>query len=80
LALEDAELVTEGEDLSAESGVGVSAEDQDLEQEADEGTGEGAQHDPRTSQQVLSRGKGEVGREVTGCGQRHRWLSGRILL
>jgi hypothetical protein len=39
LAFEDAELVAEGEDLSAESGVGVTADDQDLEQEADDGLG-----------------------------------------
>jgi len=37
LAFEDAELVAEGEDLSAESGVGVTSDDQDLDQEADDG-------------------------------------------
>jgi hypothetical protein len=50
LALEHAELVTEGEDLGAESGVGAAADDQDLEQETDGGVGAGAEHDPGASQ------------------------------
>jgi hypothetical protein len=50
LAFEDAELVAEGEDLGAEPGIGMVADDQDLEEEADDGVGEGAEHDPRASQ------------------------------
>ncbi len=57
LAFEDAKLIAEGEDLSAESGVGVAADDQDLEQEADDGVGEGAEHDPRASQRRRTRGQ-----------------------
>lgn len=60
LALEDAELVTKGEDLGAELGVGVAADDQDLEEEADDGVGEGPEHDPRASQRHQARGMAEV--------------------
>lgn len=49
--------MAEGEDLSAEPGVGVAANDQDLEQEADDGVGEGAEHDPRASQRRRTRGR-----------------------
>jgi len=56
LALEDAELMTEREDLDAESGFGVDTNDQDDEEEADDGVGEGAQHDPRASQRRQARG------------------------
>jgi hypothetical protein len=35
--LEDAELVTEGENLGAEMGVGVTADDQHLEEKTDDG-------------------------------------------
>jgi hypothetical protein len=35
LAFEDAELITGSEDLGAELGLGVAADDQDVEHEAD---------------------------------------------
>jgi hypothetical protein len=49
LAFDDAELMAEGEDLSAELGVRVTADDQDLEQKADDSVGDEAEHDPRAS-------------------------------
>jgi hypothetical protein len=45
LAFEDAELMMKNEDLGAELGLGVAADDQDVEHEADEGIDEGAGHD-----------------------------------
>ena len=68
LALEDTELVTESKDLGAEPCVGVAADDQDLEEEADGGVGEGAEHDPRASHRRRARGAWPARREVTGCG------------
>ena len=62
--MEDAELVTEGENLGAEMGVGVTADDQDLEEKTDDGAGEGAEHDKPTSRRCPSRG-GAGRREVT---------------
>jgi len=55
LAFEDAELVAKGEDLGAESGVRVAADDQDVEEDTDDGVGEGAEHDPRASQRYRGR-------------------------
>ena len=60
LALEDAELVTKGENLDTELGIGVTAEDPDLEEDADDEVGEGAEHDRPTWQEALNSGKGQV--------------------
>ena len=40
----------------AEPGLGVAADDQDPEEEADDGVGEGAQHDRRASQRRQAQG------------------------
>ena len=40
LAFENAELMAEGEDLGTEPGVGMAADDQNLEEEADDRVGE----------------------------------------
>jgi hypothetical protein len=42
-------LVTGGEDLGVEAGVRADADDEDLEQEADESVGEGARHEEEAS-------------------------------
>jgi hypothetical protein len=57
LAFEHAELVTKGEDLGAEPGVRVAADDEDLEQKTDDGVGEGAEHDPGASQSPAGPGR-----------------------
>jgi hypothetical protein len=56
LALEDATLVTEGEDFSAEARVGVASSDHEFEDEADDGAGQGAEHDLRAWQKRRARG------------------------
>lgn len=65
LAFEHAELVTESENLGAEPGVRVVADDEDLEQETDDGVGEGARHEPGASQ---DRARGRA--VASGCGPR----------
>ena len=50
MSLQHAKLVTECEDLGPEPGVRLAADDQDLEQEADDGVEERVEHDRGTSQ------------------------------
>jgi hypothetical protein len=52
--------MTEGEDLGAEPCIGVAADDQDVQQEADDGVGEGAGHDPRGLQSCRGRSSAGV--------------------
>jgi hypothetical protein len=44
LAFEDAELVAEGENLDLECGFGLSAEDKEIEQRADDGVKQAQGH------------------------------------
>jgi hypothetical protein len=64
LTLEDMELVTEGEYLGAEPGVRTTA-DEDLEQEADDGVGEGEEHNRGASQGRASPGRASAGWPTT---------------
>jgi hypothetical protein len=52
LTFEHSKLVAEGENLSAEPGVWPAVDDQDLEQEANDGVGEGEDHDEGGSQRL----------------------------
>lgn len=67
LALEEAELVAEGENLGTELGVGVTAEDQDLEEESDDGVGQRAELTSQRRRRCRNRGRAGR-REVTGLG------------
>ncbi len=50
LTFKHPELVAEGQDLSLKPGIRLSADDQDLQQESNDGVGEGEEHERRGSQ------------------------------
>jgi hypothetical protein len=74
LALEDAELVAEGEDLSAQLELGVAAGEECAEEEADQGVEEGERHGRRSCQSRAGEGRrAPPGPDVATNG----WVGGR---